>query len=51
MLKTSNDITRWLSVNVDNASHISEYKLEDIKKYHIILKQGDILYLPSLWYH
>ena len=43
--------TRWLGVNPDNPQDIAEYQLEKLQKYHVVLKSGDVLYLPSLWYH
>ena len=51
----SGDLTRWLTVNPDSEEDQKVYKAienEDLcKKFHVVVQAGEILYLPSLWFH
>jgi jumonji domain-containing protein 7 len=47
----------WISINADSPRDIEMFKVaeqlngESYQKYHVVLEKGDVLYLPSLWYH
>lgn len=49
------DITNWITVNPDNENDLKDFPAlgnENIfKKYHVVVNAGEILYLPSLWFH
>jgi len=46
-----NSLVPWISVDPDKPN-VEKYPLSaNLKPYHCTVKAGEILYLPSLWYH
>ncbi|EAR98519.1 cupin-like domain protein (macronuclear) [Tetrahymena thermophila SB210] len=49
--KNQNSSTVWYSHNPDLPEDYHRYFSEDIPVYHVIVKSGEVLYLPALWFH
>lgn len=51
-INTSEDKSRWVCCNPDLKTELIEFpRLADMFKLHVVVKEGEMLYLPSLWYH
>ena len=54
-VKKTDDMTNWLTINPDLESDRKEFiglSEEDLGcQYHVVIQAGEVLYLPSLWFH
>ncbi|KRX08647.1 hypothetical protein PPERSA_03518 [Pseudocohnilembus persalinus] len=43
---------QWTGLNIDLDLDRQKFPyLKDIPQYHVVLKPGEVLYLPAIWYH
>lgn len=50
-IKDLEDEVKWVPFDPKIGDDKKYPMVSQIKKYHILLKAGDVLYLPSLWFH